>query len=54
MAEDMRDMELYGRRCMHGVNVGTPGGFDLMCGFCEDGYTQWWRTLTLPSGTRSR
>ncbi len=31
----------YGTRCVHGHNVGTPGGADLMCPLCEDGYTKW-------------
>lgn len=41
MAEDMLDMMLYGDHCQHGVNVGTPGGIDLMCGYCESGFTEW-------------
>ena len=24
-------------RCKHGTYIGTPGGPDLMCGWCEDG-----------------
>ena len=25
--------------CIHGRNLGTPGGADLMCGDCEAGFT---------------
>jgi hypothetical protein len=30
----------YGDVCRHGTYIGTPGGADFMCGWCEDG-TPW-------------
>lgn len=39
--ESLQDQITYGRHCVHGVPVGTPGGADLMCGYCEDGDV-WW------------
>lgn len=39
--ESLQDQIEYGRHCMHGTNIGTPGGADLMCGNCEMGWT-WW------------
>lgn len=41
MAEDMYDQMLYGRRCKHGTNIGTPGGPELLCGYCESGLDTW-------------
>ena len=37
--ESLREQVEYGNYCIHGTNIGTPGGADLMCGACEDGYT---------------
>lgn len=31
----------YGNYCKHGVYVGTPGGPDYMCGYCESGLDVW-------------
>lgn len=42
MAEDYEDARRFGTRCLHGTNVGTPGGMDLMCGLCENGLTRWY------------
>jgi len=39
--ESLREQILYGDHCMHGTAIGTPMGADLMCGWCEDGYTKW-------------
>ena len=39
--ESLREQILYGDHCMHGTAIGTPGGADLMCGYCEDGMTTW-------------
>jgi len=41
MAETVEEQMEYGTLCVHGRNLGTPGGADLMCGWCEDGYTHW-------------
>lgn len=41
MAETLEDQLYYGRTCVHGRNVGTPGGYDILCGDCEMGYTKW-------------
>ena len=41
MSESIWEQVVYGDRCMHGTPIGTPGGADLMCGYCEDGYTTW-------------
>ena len=35
--ETLAEQIEYGDHCIHGVNIGTPGGADLMCGLCEDG-----------------
>lgn len=40
MESDREQLE-YGRYCMHGTNVGTPGGADFMCGLCESDYVYW-------------
>jgi len=29
----------YGRYCQHGYNIGTPGGSDFLCHYCEMGQT---------------
>lgn len=29
----------FGEYCRHGKYIGTPGGADFMCGFCEEGWT---------------
>ena len=42
MAETVEEQMEYGSYCMHGRNLGTPGGADLMCGDCEAGYTHWY------------
>lgn len=39
--ESEREQLLYGDRCMHGTNIGTPMGADFMCQYCEDGLTEW-------------
>ena len=39
--ETVAEQMEYGRTCVHGYNLGTPGGADLMCPLCEDGYTKW-------------
>lgn len=39
--ETLQDQIEYGRHCVHGTNIGTPGGADLLCGDCEMGWT-WW------------
>lgn len=41
MAESIHEQMEYGSRCRHGVNLGTPGGADLMCGYCEMGLDTW-------------
>ena len=41
MAEDLWEQQYYGDYCKHGTNVGTPGGADLMCGYCEMGLDRW-------------
>lgn len=28
----------YGHYCIHGTNIGTPGGTDYLCGLCESGF----------------
>jgi len=30
-----------GDRCVHGTYIGTPGGADYMCGYCEEGLDFW-------------
>ena len=37
--ESLQEQIEYGDRCIHGTNIGTPGGADLMCGACEEGLT---------------
>ena len=37
--ESIEEQVRYGGHCVHGTAIGTPGGADLMCGACEDGYT---------------
>ena len=39
--ESEREQLLYGDRCMHGTNIGTPSGADFLCNYCEDGMTEW-------------
>lgn len=39
--ESLQEQIEYGGHCIHGTNVGTPGGADLMCGLCEQGLDQW-------------
>lgn len=41
MAEELWEQVIYGDHCVHGTPIGTPGGADLMCMWCEDGYTHW-------------
>jgi hypothetical protein len=41
MSEELWEQVIYGRHCVHGTPVGTPGGADLMCGLCEDGLDRW-------------
>jgi len=36
--ETLEEQIEYGGRCRHGTAIGTPGGYDLMCGLCEDGF----------------
>lgn len=38
--ESVAEQIEYGMNiCIHGRNLGTPGGADLMCGDCEAGFT---------------
>jgi len=37
--ESIEEQVRYGGHCVHGTAIGTPGGADLMCGACEEGYT---------------
>ena len=39
--ETVEEQMEYGDHCVHGTNVGTPGGADLMCQLCELGLTEW-------------
>ena len=39
--ESLQEQIEYGRWCEHGQPLGTPGGADLMCGYCESGLTEW-------------
>jgi hypothetical protein len=39
--ESEREQLLYGNRCKHGTNIGTPSGADFMCQYCEDGADTW-------------
>lgn len=39
--ESLQEQIEYGSYCVHGTALGTPGGADLMCGLCEEGWT-WW------------
>lgn len=41
MSESLNEQIQYGMRCQHGTSLGTPGGADLMCGYCEDGLDVW-------------
>lgn len=41
MAESIEDQMYYGDHCKHGTNIGTPGGADLMCHWCEMGMDTW-------------
>lgn len=41
MGEPLHEQIGYGSYCRHGTNIGTPGGADLMCGYCEMGLTKW-------------
>ena len=39
--ESLHEQIEYGSWCQHGQPLGTPGGADLMCGYCEDGLDTW-------------
>ena len=40
MAETDQEQLEYGNvTCVHGMNLGTSGGADFMCGECESGFT---------------
>ena len=40
MSETDQEQLDYGTiTCVHGMNLGTPGGADFMCGMCESGIT---------------
>ena len=41
MMESEREQLLYGDRCKHGTNIGTPSGADFMCHYCEMGMDTW-------------
>lgn len=41
VAETVEEQMEYGAICIHGRNLGTPGGADLMCGYCEEGMDTW-------------
>lgn len=41
MAEELYEQIAYGDYCRHGVALGTPGGADLICGYCEAGLDIW-------------
>lgn len=41
MAESIAEQMEYGDHCKHGTNIGTPGGADLMCHWCEMGMDTW-------------
>jgi hypothetical protein len=55
--ESIQEQVEYGGRCQHGTAIGTPGGADLMCGLCEDGFDTWvedpYFTLTIRTGNGS-
>ena len=41
MAETDQEQLDYGNvTCVHGMNLGTSGGADFMCGECESGFTE--------------
>ena len=41
MAETDQEQLEYGNvTCVHGMNLGTSGGADFMCGECESGFTE--------------
>ena len=35
---DQEQLEYGNVTCVHGMNLGTPGGADFMCGECESGF----------------
>lgn len=37
--ETLREQLELGGWCIHGTQVGTPGGADLVCRYCEDNWT---------------
>jgi len=39
--ESEREQLQYGSTCKHGTSLGTPGGADFMCGYCESGFDYW-------------
>ena len=40
--ETRQEQAHYGDRCTpHGVAIGTPGGYDILCGLCEAGLFDW-------------
>jgi len=39
--ESEREQLLYGDHCRHGTAIGTPGGADFMCHYCEMGLNTW-------------
>lgn len=41
MMETLQEQILYGSYCQHGTALGTPGGADLICGMCENGFNRW-------------
>jgi hypothetical protein len=36
---DQEQLEYGNVTCVHGMNLGTSGGADFMCGECESGFT---------------
>jgi hypothetical protein len=41
VAETDQEQLDYGNvTCVHGMNLGTSGGADFMCGECESGFTE--------------
>lgn len=48
--ESVQEQAAIGGRCIHGTPTGTPGGYDLMCGMCEMGYTVKVERLTFDWG----
>lgn len=41
MSEELWEQVAYGDHCKHGTSIGTPGGADLMCQWCELGFDTW-------------